>query len=121
MGPVLLFLGLYHLGLGLLMAVDPGTFFDKIGDFGVRNDHYIRDTSTFYLALGGMLLVAASRVTWRVPALFFAAAQYVLHVLNHFKDVGDSDHGWFDAISLSVMGVVLVWLLLAALRTERTT
>ena len=39
--------GAYSLGLGLFMMFVPGTFFDTLGSFGIRNDHYILDNATF--------------------------------------------------------------------------
>jgi hypothetical protein len=53
----LLALGVSQLGLGMWMAASPRTFFHLAG-FGVRNDHYVRDVSTFYVALGAVLLAA---------------------------------------------------------------
>lgn len=79
--------GLLNLGLGLLMAISPGTFFDQIGDYGVRNDHYIRDVSTFYLAGGLAQLLAAQRRSWRVPVCVLSAVWYGLHALNHLTDI----------------------------------
>ena len=35
----LIVFGLYALGIGLFMLFAPGTFFDTLGAFGVRNDH----------------------------------------------------------------------------------
>ena len=54
-------LAAYHLALGLLMVVAPKVFFEQIGPFGVRNDHYIRDVATFYLAFGAGLALAVRR------------------------------------------------------------
>jgi hypothetical protein len=46
---------------GLLLWITPGFFYDEIGPFGARNDHYMGDVATWYLALGGALLVAVRR------------------------------------------------------------
>src|SRR5262245_38585403 len=87
--PVLALLGVYHLLLGALMVLAPREFFDQIAAYGVYNDHYIRDVASFYLALGGCLLVAVGRPTWQVPLLTFTLVQYGLHILNHLWDIGD--------------------------------
>lgn len=119
---LLLLLGASQVALGLLMALDPSYFFDLIGPYGTRNDHYIRDTSTFYLALGAVLLLAARRPGWRVPVLAFALIQYVLHAANHLKDVGKADPGWLgpaNAISLVLTAALLGWVLLGAVREQR--
>lgn len=112
--PILLILGVGQLALGALMALAPGTFFEAVADFGVRNDHYLRDVSTFYLALGVVLLVAVDRPAWRTPALAFGALQYGIHALNHLLDVGDADPGWigpFDFASLLVVAGVFLYAL----------
>src|SRR3954449_9851952 len=64
--------GVYSVLLGLFMMVAPGAFFDALGEFGVRNDHYIFDNATFELPLGLLLLAALRWPSWRVPALAFA-------------------------------------------------
>ena len=44
--------GAVQVVLGLLLWLTPGFFFDEIGPYGVRNDHYMGDLATWYLALG---------------------------------------------------------------------
>jgi hypothetical protein len=115
-------LGLTQLALGAVMAIAPGAFFDAIADYGVRNDHYIRDLSTLYLALGIALLLAAGRPSWRVPVLAFALLQYVFHSVNHLIDVGDADPGWlgpFNLVSLVVFAALLGYLLRSASEAPR--
>jgi hypothetical protein len=113
-------LGLGHLGLGLWQALGPGSFFDALGGFGLRNDHYVRDVSTWYLALGAALVAAAARPTWRVPVLALAAAQSALHTINHLLDVGDAEPSWvgpFDAAALAAITVVLLLVVAASRRS----
>ena len=76
--------------LGLLLWLAPGFFYDEIGPYGVRNDHYMADLATFYLALGAVALVAVPALSWRLPVLAFALVQYALHSLNHLIDIGES-------------------------------
>jgi hypothetical protein len=112
--PILLILGVGQLGLGALMALAPGAFFEAVADFGVRNDHFLRDVATFYLAFGVVLLVAVGRPAWRAPALALGALQYGLHALNHLLDIGDADPGWvgpFDFVSLAVVAGVFLYAL----------
>jgi hypothetical protein len=114
-------LGITQLTLGAVMAIAPGTFFNSIADYGVRNDHYVRDISTLYLALGAALLLAAGRPTWRAPVLAFAAIQYGLHIVNHVVDVGDADPGWlgpFNLVALLAFEAVLLYTLRAVTRSE---
>lgn len=110
---VLAAFGATQLALGAYQALAPRSFFDFLGTFGAYNDHYIRDTATFYLALGIVALLAASRPTWRPVVIAFAATQYALHTVNHIVDAGDADPtalGVFDAVSLGVLAVLLVWM-----------
>lgn len=103
-------LGASQLGLGLWMAFAPASFADTIGGFGPFNDHYVRDVSTWYLALGAALLVAARLPSWRVPVAVLGLAQYVLHLVNHLVDVGDSDPTWagpLDVVLLAGFALVL--------------
>jgi hypothetical protein len=100
--------------LGVLLWVAPGFFYDQIGPFGARNDHYMGDVATFYLALGAVALVSVRRVAWRVPVLVLAFVQYALHALNHLIDIGESDPGWLgpaDFASLALGALLVAWML----------
>jgi hypothetical protein len=100
--------------LGLLLWLTPGFFHDEIGPYGPRNDHYMGDVATWYLALGGVTLVAVRQFSWRGPVLAFAFAQYALHSLNHLIDVSDADPSWlgpFNLVSLMLATVLLAWML----------
>jgi len=102
-----------HLGLALLMAFAPHTFFTAIGPFGSYNDHYIRDVATFYGALGAGLAVSLVRTGWRVPMLAITALQYALHSINHLFDIAGAHPAWtgyFDFFSLAAATLMLVWL-----------
>jgi peptidoglycan/LPS O-acetylase OafA/YrhL len=114
-------LAVADLGLGVWMAVWPGSFFRTIGGFGVRTDHYIRDSATWSLALGLALLASVRRRSWRVPLLFLAALQAVLHVANHIADVGNSAPAWVgpvDVVLLAGQGVAFAMALGAATRSR---
>ena len=108
----LIVFGLYGLALGLFMLFAPGAFFDTLGTFGVRNDHYIFDNATFEIPQGLLLLAAVRRMSWRVPALAFATVHWALHSLSHLID---PHHGAGDAIGwLEAGGLVATTLILAA-------
>ena len=99
---------------GLLLWITPGFFYEEIGPFGARNDHYMGDVATWYLALGGALLVAVRRESWRVPVLVLALTQYVLHSINHLVDISEADPSWLgpaDFVSLTLGDVLLAWML----------
>lgn len=119
--PLLVVFGLTQLALGLFMAIAPGAFFDAIGPFGTRNDHYLRDLSTFYIALGAAGLVAVRRPGWRVPVLALATMEFVLHAINHLVDIGDSNPSWngpvtFAAVAASAL--LLGWMTRVAARDD---
>jgi inner membrane transporter RhtA len=51
--------GAAHAVFGLVMLFAPGPFYDGLATFEPRNDHFIRDLGTFYVALGVAFAVAA--------------------------------------------------------------
>ena len=111
---LLIAFGLGQLLLGLLLWLAPGFFYDEIGPYPPRNDHYMADLATFYLALGAVALVAVKRVSWRVPVLTLALVQYGLHSLNHLIDIGESDPSWLgpaNFVSLLLTALLLGWML----------
>ena len=102
--------------IGLLLWLTPGFFFESIGPYGRRNDHYMGDVASWYLALGAVTLVALRRESWRVPVLAFAFIQYALHSLNHLIDVGEADPSWLgpaNLASLLLTTLLLGWMLRA--------
>jgi hypothetical protein len=103
------------------MAIAPGTFFEEIGNFGVRNDHYIGDLASVNLAIGAGLVIAAQRPSWRVPVLWVAALWYALHALNHLADIGEADtelRGVVTTVLLAAGAAALGWLAVQAGRGE---
>jgi hypothetical protein len=118
----LIVFGVYALTVGLFMMLAPGTFFDTLGNFGVRNDHYIFDVATFEVPQGLMLLAAVRWTSWRVPALAFATLHWALHAISHIIDPhhGAGDWiGWLEAGGLVVTTVILALALRATVATER--
>jgi hypothetical protein len=114
MRPLLIAFGAGQLILGLLLWLAPGFFYDEIGPYPPRNDHYMADLATFYLALGAVALASVSRERWRVPVLTLALVQYGLHSLNHLIDIGDSHPGWLgpaNFVSLVLTTILLGWML----------
>jgi hypothetical protein len=114
MRPLLIAFGAGQLVLGLLLWLTPGFFYDEIGPYPPRNDHYMADLATFYLALGAVALASVSRERWRVPVLTLALVQYGLHSLNHLIDIGGSEPGWLgpaNFVSLLAATVLLGWML----------
>jgi len=103
---ILLVLAVYHLLLGALMFFAPGAFYDTLGKFPPENHHYIKDVSTFYIALGVVFFVAVRRRSWRTPVLVFSALEYGLHAINHLVDVNQATSaftGWFDFFALAAL------------------
>jgi len=111
--------GVAQIVLGLLLWLTPGFFFDEIGPYGVRNDHYMGDVASWYIALGAVALVAVRRASWRLPLLALAFLQYALHSLNHLIDVGGADPEWLgpaNLASLLLTCVLLGWMITAERR-----
>jgi hypothetical protein len=108
---ILMVAAVFNLLLGGFMALFPGEFYDTLGKFPPRNDHYTKDVSTFYIALGIVFFISVRRRSWRTPVLVFAALEYSLHALNHLVDVNDaaSDFtGWFDFFSLAAVALFFI-------------
>jgi hypothetical protein len=108
-----------QIAIGALLWLAPGFFFAEIGPYGPRNDHYMGDTATWYLANGAALLVAVRREAWRLPVLFLTAVQYALHSVNHLLDVSEADPGWLgpaNLVSLVLATALLGWMLREAAR-----
>jgi hypothetical protein len=102
-----------QLVLGALLWLAPGFFFDEIGPYGVRNDHYMGDLATWYLALGAVALVSVRRAAWRLPVLTLAFVQHALHSVNHLIDVGDAHPEWLgpaNLVSLVLTCALLGWM-----------
>jgi hypothetical protein len=117
--PLLVVFGVTQLATGLFLAIAPGTFFDVVGPFGTRHDHYMRDLATFYIALGAAGLVAVSRPAWRVPVLALATLEFVLHAINHLADIGDADPKWNGPVTFAAVAAsaaLLGWMLWVAAR-----
>ena len=114
MRALLVAFGAGQLVLGALLWFAPGFFFDEIGPYGARNDHYMGDLATWYLALGASAFVAIRRTSWRVPVLALAFIQYALHSVNHLLDVGEADPDWLgpaNLVSLLLATLLLGWML----------
>jgi hypothetical protein len=108
---------LYHLALAVLMAAAPHSFFEAIGPFGTRNDHYVRDAATYNAAFAAGFAIAVRRNAWRVPVLVIAVVQFALHTVNHLVDIGAAHPGWtgyLDFFGLAVATALLLWLLALA-------
>lgn len=123
LAPLFALLAATHVALGLLMAIAPKVFFEEIGPYGARNDHYTRDVSSFYFAMGAVAFVAFSRRSWRVPVLMFFFIQYALHSVNHLIDVGDADPsalGPINLVSLVLTAGLLAYMLRTANRPKET-
>jgi hypothetical protein len=115
--------GVYSVLVGLFMLVAPGTFFDTLGNFGARNDHYIFDNASFEFPLGLMMLAAVKWPSWRVPTLAFAALHWSLHALSHIVDPHHGAGeliGWLEAGGLVVTTALLAMALRASIVEGRS-
>ena len=109
----LIVFGLYSMLVGLFMFVAPGPFFDTLGNFGARNDHYIFDNASFEFPLGLMMLAAVRWPSWRVPALAFATLHWGLHALSHIIDPHHAAGDLGGAALVAIDAVTTVWLAIA--------
>ncbi len=118
----LYFFAAVNLLTGILQLFAPGWFFDNIGSYGIRNDHYLGDVGAFYLAAGIALLVAVRRPAWREPVLVLAALWYAFHAANHLFDIGESNEsdsrGATDTILLAIGAAALAYMARESARAE---
>jgi hypothetical protein len=110
---VLAFIAAYHVVLGVMQLLAPGTFFDEIGNYGVENSHYIGDVGAFTLAFGIAVGIAVVRSSWRAPILWLGALWYGFHAINHAFDTGEAKsegRGWGDTLLIAFGAVASAWL-----------
>jgi hypothetical protein len=110
---ILVVFGIYSIALGLFMILSPGVFFDTLGAFGARNDHYTFDNASFELPLGLLLLAAVRWRAWRVPSLAFATAHWGLHALSHILDTNHRVGAWVGYLEFAGLAVSTVLLAIA--------
>ncbi len=119
---ILVVFGVTQLLTGLLLWLTPGFFYEEVGPFGPRNDHYMGDVATFYLALGAVVLVSLRNVAWRIPVLTFSVIAYALHSVNHLIDVGEAEPSWLgpaDLALITLSTLLLGWMLSRQRETAR--
>jgi hypothetical protein len=112
-GVTLITFGIYSVALGVFMMLLPVAFFDTLGAFGSRNNHYIFDNASFELPLGLLLLAAMRWWSWRVPALAFATAHWGLHALSHIVDTHHRDGAWVGYLEFAGLAISTVLLAIA--------
>lgn len=114
----------YHVVMGALALLAPDTFFEEIGRYGVENSHYVGDVGAFILGFGLALVVAVVRPSWRAPLLWFGAAWYGFHALNHAFDTGEArseGRGWADTLLIAFGAIAAAWLARVSERLNRET
>lgn len=121
--PAIALIAAIQLATALWMVVAPHDFFNQVGPFGAYNGHYLRDAAAFE---GGLGLALAAALAWpvlRAGALAATLASTALHAVNHWVDVGEahagSNAGIVDAVSLTLLAVVLAGLLHRVVREQR--
>ena len=115
-------IGAAHLLVGIYQLLAPGSFFHRIGTYGVENTHYVGDVAAFVIAFGIALLLAVGRPSWRAPLLAVGAIWYGFHSLNHLLDIGEATsdaRGIADTLFFAIGAGILAWLASAADRLQR--
>jgi hypothetical protein len=110
---VLTIIAAYHVAMGALALLAPGTFFEEIGNYGVENLHYVGDVGSFFLAFGVAVGIAVVRPSWRAPLLWLGAVWYGFHALNHAFDTAEArseGRGWADTLLLALGAAGAAWL-----------
>ena len=114
--------GLAFLLPALWIVIAPHSFFHHIGPFGVYNPHYLGDAAAFQAGIGIPLIASAWFEPLRAGALAVGLAAVSLHAVNHWIDVnhanGGSNADITDAVLLTLLAVLMIAPLQAALRRE---
>lgn len=122
LAPVCVALGLAQVVPALWIVIAPHSFFDHIGPFGSYNSHYLGDAAAFQLGIGVPLIAAARFEALRAGALAIALASVSFHAVNHWIDVnaanGNSNADITDAILLTILALLTIAPLQAAMRTQ---
>ena len=122
MRAVLGVVAVYHVAMGALALLAPGTFFEEIGRYGVENSHYVGDVGAFFLAFGVAIGIAVVRPSWRPPLLWLGALWYGFHALNHAFDTDEASsegRGWADTLLIAFGAVAAAWLARVSERLSR--
>ena len=110
---VLVVIAAYHVVIGGLALLAPGTFFEEIGRYGIENAHYVGDNGSFTLGFGIAVGIAVVRPSWRAPILWLGAFWYGFHAINHAFDTGEASsegRGWADTVLIAFGAVAAAWL-----------
>jgi hypothetical protein len=122
--PVCVVLGLTQLVPALWIVIAPHSFYAHVGPFGAYNSHYLGDAAAFQAGIGAALVAAAWLEPLRPGALLAGFGAVLFHAVNHWIDVnaanGSSNADVSDAILLTILTVVMIVPLRAALRKEAT-
>lgn len=119
---VLAFVAGYHVVLGAMQLLAPGTFFDEIGSYGIENSHYVGDVGAFTLAFGIAVGIAVLRPSWRAPILWLGALWYGIHAINHAFDTDEAKseaRGWSDTLLIGFGALAAAWLARVSERLKR--
>lgn len=114
--------GLVLIATAAWMGFDPAGFYESVATFGPESDHFVRDLATYTAPLGVALLVAAFRVTWRLPVLALGLLQNGLHIVSHVVDLdtaATTTLGIGTLVGLSILEVVMIALVGAVIRDSR--
>ena len=121
---VLAFIAAYHVAMGALALIAPGTFFDQIGHYGIENTHYVGDVGAFMLAFGVAVGIAVARPSWRAPVLWLGALWYGFHAINHAFDTDEAKseaRGWTDTLLIAFGAFGAAWLARVSERLNAAT
>jgi hypothetical protein len=115
-------LGLAQLVPALWIVIAPHSFFSHVGPFGTYNSHYLGDAAAFQAGIAVPLIAAARYVALRAGALAVGVAAVSFHAVNHWIDVnaanGSSNADVTDAVLLTILALVMIPPLRAAMRIE---
>jgi hypothetical protein len=108
--------GVSFVALGLYGFLAPQDFFDQLATFPPYNVHLIHDIGAFNIAIGTMLVLAATARDGLFAALAGATIGQGFHLASH---VMDEELGENQSTMIPVIAAVTVILLVATVVRER--
>lgn len=106
--------GTYHLVLGAFMFGRPSQFADLVGNYGARNDHFVRDNAATNLAFAVAFIAATRRPAWTVPLLLVVVTQYGFHTISHVIDASAASTTTLGIAAAATLGTATaagaIWL-----------
>lgn len=100
--------GIGFLAFGLWAFVAPEPFFENVARFEPYNEHFLHDIGAFQIAIGAMLLLAATMRDALYAALGGATIGQIVHIASHVMDADQGENQETTIPFLAILGGLLL-------------